>query len=231
MSGSMAAGNRRRLLLQVAVDVTDLDQALRLVERVHEYCDIVEVGTPLLIEQGLAAMEAMKRRFPGKLYLADVKIADAGRLEAGSAFARGADYVTVLGVVDDATVQGALAAAEAHGGRLMADLMYVSDQPTRARQLDAMGVHAVCLHTAFDRQGRGIDPLAELHAVRPVVGRAQVAIAGGITLANAPAAVRRGADILVVGGGIITRPDPAAAARAIRACMEEALADGDVAGR
>ena len=75
--------------LQLAVDATDLPTALRLVEAVYPYYDIAEVGTPLIIEEGLHALEALQRAFPDKQYLADLKIMDAGRLEAESAFRRG----------------------------------------------------------------------------------------------------------------------------------------------
>lgn len=50
------------------------------------------------------------------------------------------------------------------------------------------------------------------------LGLPRVAI-GGITPANAPALVRAGADLVAVISGVFDAPDPAAAARAYRACF------------
>ena len=83
-----------RPLLQLAIDVQTLTEAERLLEDVYPYFDIAEIGTPLILEEGMAALEALKARRPDRLYLADTKIADAGFLEADGAFRRGAAIVT-----------------------------------------------------------------------------------------------------------------------------------------
>ena len=206
--------------LQVAVDVTSLDEAVRLVERVGRHCDIVEVGTPLILENGMAAVAALKACCQGPQVLADTKIVDAGYMEAGLAFRRGADIVTVLGVSDEATIRGALRAAAEAGGQIMVDLLSVADEAARARELAELGVTCFCLHTAYDRQG-SVDPLAKLHAVRGAV-TATLAVAGGLGPQNAGAAVAGGADIVVVGGAIVAQPDPAAAAAHIMSLLTEA---------
>lgn len=53
------------------------------------------------------------------------------------------------------------------------------------------------------------------------LGVPRVAI-GGITPANAPRLLQAGADLLAVVGGVFDAPDPAAAARAYRACLDAA---------
>jgi 3-hexulose-6-phosphate synthase len=209
-----------RPLFQLAVDATDLQVALALIAAVHPHHDIVEIGTPLLIEEGLRAVEAVKARWPDTPCLADLKIMDAGALEAGSAFRRGADVVTVLGLADDETVRGALAAAATHGGQVMADLIQVPDPARRAVELEALGVPIVCLHTAHDVQGRA-DPLAHLRATRAAVG-CRIAIAGGLGLEEVAATVRGGADVLVFGGAIARHRDPGGLAAAIAAALREA---------
>lgn len=205
---------KSRPLLQVAIDVLSLPQALRIVGDVFPHLDIIEIGTPLIINQGLRALETIKARYMGKKYLADLKIMDAGNIEAASAFKRGADIVTVLAAADDLTICGALDAAEAYGGQIMVDLLNVREAVSRAVQLDAMRVPIICLHTAFDRRGPGKDILYLLDLVRPAVN-CQLAIAGGLTSDTVGQALSKGADILVVGSGIADQPDPGAVARAI----------------
>ncbi len=198
-------------VLQLALDLPDLTSALAMAEAVHPHFDLAEVGTPLILEAGLAAVTAVRERFPDKQVLADTKIADAGYLEAAGAFRRGAHVVTVLGGADDKTIAGCLEAAREYDGEVMADLMHVADTVGRAVELARLGVPIVCLHTAWDRRHEGVDVLGELRAVRAAVD-CRIAVAGGITLANSQRTAAAGADIVVVGGGIITQHDPRQAA-------------------
>ncbi len=203
--------------LQLAVDVLTIDEALSAVEKVHASVDIIEVGTPLVIECGLKPVELLKAEYPDKQVLADLKVMDAGHIEASSGFGWGADIVTVLGLADEATIRGAVDAAEDRG-RVMADLIQVPDPARRAKELLEMGVHLLCLHTAYDRRDEGVDPLVELHAVRPEVDL-PLGIAGGLKLENTADVVRGGADIVVVGGAIQNAGDPARMAADIKDAM------------
>lgn len=205
--------------LQLAIDVLDVKEALRIAEAVHPYFDIAEIGTPLIIEEGLAALEILKERFPEKQYLADLKIMDAGYIEAASGFARGADIVTVLAVADDKTIGNALEAAAEYGGKIMVDLINVADAVSRAQELVRLGVEMMCVHTAYDRQGPGVDPFAELIELRAVTDVA-LGVAGGLKLENVGYAVESGADVVVVGGAIITLDDPGSMAERIMGEME-----------
>ena len=198
---------KERALLQLAIDTTDMSSALRLAEAVYPHYDMAEIGTPLIIEEGLHALEAIKSQFPDKQYLADLKIMDAGRLEAECAFRRGADFVTVLALADDQTIRGALEAADKYGGQIMADLINVARPARRARELESLGVPCFCVHTAHDVQGTGVDPMANLHSVREAV-TCRLAVAGGLKLGDVDQAVRGGADILVFGSFLSTNSDP-----------------------
>jgi 3-hexulose-6-phosphate synthase len=214
---------KSRPLLQVALDVLSTRQALEIAGSVYPHLDIIEIGTPLIIEEGLSALETLKTKFPDKKFLADLKIMDAGKIEAASAFKRGADIVTVLAAADDQTIRNALDAAEAFGGQLMADLINVRDPLARAIELCTMKVPLICLHTAFDRRGFGEDIFYSLEMVRPAVG-CQLAIAGGLTADSVGQALSKGADILVVGSGIIEQSDPGKVACTIMRQLEKGLA-------
>jgi 3-hexulose-6-phosphate synthase len=207
--------------LQLAFDVTSTAKALETAEAVYPHFDIAEIGTPLVIEEGLRALSTLKRRFPDRQFLADLKIMDAGFLEASSGFSRGADIVTVLAAADDRTVSQALEAAARYGGKIMADLINAAEPVARARRLQDLGVDMICTHTAYDRQGAGIDPLRELRELRAAV-RCTLAVAGGLKLEHVPQAVDAGADILVVGGAVVAQGDPAAAARDMMRSLREA---------
>jgi 3-hexulose-6-phosphate synthase len=206
--------------LQVALDAPSTRAALELLQQIHPFVDIVEIGTPLLIEEGLSALEILRKEYPDKRYLADTKIMDAGYLEAASAFRRGADIVTVLAVADNATIEGVLRAAREHGKMVMADFINAPQLESRAQRLEAMGADMLCLHTAFDRQGENVDVLSELHRLRPLV-TCGLAVAGGLNLKATGEAIAAGANVVVIGGAITSQTDPRSAAQQFRKLIQE----------
>ena len=148
--------------LQLALDRVDLSGIMAVLQEVGDLVDIVEIGTPVIIREGVRAVAETKRAFPEMEVLADLKIMDAGEYEASIAFDAGADIVTVLGAAHDATVLGAIRQARARSRRVMVDMIAVEDVPARVRQVDEMGADFVCVHTATDVQGGAHDPLRNL---------------------------------------------------------------------
>ena len=83
--------------LQLALDLTSLDRAAELVAKLSPTLARIEIGTPLAIASGLAAIDRIRPLSrPGAVIVADVKICDAGEKIARSAYAAGADVVTVV---------------------------------------------------------------------------------------------------------------------------------------
>ncbi|MEI2472854.1 orotidine 5'-phosphate decarboxylase / HUMPS family protein, partial [Peribacillus frigoritolerans] len=62
--------------LQLALDLVNIQEGIELVKQVEEYVDIVEIGTPVVINEGLRAVKEMKEAFPSLKVLADLKIMD-----------------------------------------------------------------------------------------------------------------------------------------------------------
>ena len=90
--------------LQVAFDIQHSDEVLKLVEVNGDLIDIVEIGTPLIIKEGLKSVQKIKKEYPNQTVLADLKIMDAGLLEAQIGFDAGADIVSVLGLASKKTL-------------------------------------------------------------------------------------------------------------------------------
>ena len=201
--------------LQLALDDITLTAALTLVDKVREYIDIIEVGTPFLYEEGLAAVRELRKRFPEKEVLADMKIMDAGEYETRQALKAGADYVTVLGVTDILTVKGCLAVAAEFGKTIVVDMICEPDLASRIKQLEAVGVRALAVHTGVDQQAAGRTPLDDLRVMKSASRSSRIFVAGGINATTLPDYARRGADVVIVGGGICHAKDPVAAARTI----------------
>ncbi|MBW3126953.1 3-hexulose-6-phosphate synthase [Hymenobacter profundi] len=207
--------------LQVAIDLLSTQEALTLAGKVAPYVDIIELGTPLIKSEGLAVITAMKQAHPDKLVFADFKTADTGELEADMAFKAGADLVTILGAVDNATIVGAVKAAKAHGKGVVVDTIGVADRVKRAQEVSALGVEFVELHAGLDEQA------LEGYSIQVLIDEAKragvpVSIAGGVNLSNIAAVKQAGVAVAVAGGAIYSAADPAAAAKELREALDAA---------
>ena len=204
--------------LQVAIDLLTTADAIALAEKVAPFVDIIELGTPLIKSEGLRAVTALKEAFPDKLVLADLKTADAGELEADIAFKAGADYITVLGTSDDATIAGAVKAAKAHGKGIVVDTIGSPDRVKRAKEAVALGAEFVELHAGLDEQAQ---PGYSIQVLIDEASRAgvPVSIAGGVNIGSIDAVKRSGIVVAVAGGAIYGAEDPGAAAKALREAL------------
>lgn len=200
--------------LQLALD-GELSAALDILAEAHPHIDIAEVGTPLIYREGMRAVRQIRALYPALTLLADLKIMDAGDLEADIAFSAGADIVTALGLANDATIAGAAQAARTHGKRVIADMMQVADPLARGRQLLALGCDALCLHRAHDLQAAQAAPFALLAALQREMPEARLAIAGGLTLDALPHILPCLPRIIIVGSAITKSSEPATMARRI----------------
>ncbi|RKJ44042.1 3-hexulose-6-phosphate synthase [bacterium 1XD8-76] len=194
--------------LQLALDDTTLEEAMELIANVRDYVDIIEVGTPMVMEYGMAPVRELKKRFPDKKVLADLKIMDAGKYESEIAFKAGADYITVLGVTDDGTIEGCVEAARAHRGLVVADMICVKDAEERIRRLEELGIDILSVHTGVDQQAAGRTPLDDLKVMRRAVTAAEISVAGGISAETLPAYLEYSPEIVIVGSGITHAENP-----------------------
>jgi len=198
--------------LQLALDEPDLEVAVTRGRELIDLVEIIEVGTPLVIEYGMESVRRIREACPGVEVLADLKVMDAGRLEASLAFRAGADWVSVLGVAADATVRGVIEAAGDAGGRVLVDLIGCPDIPTRAAELLRLGADVICVHTAFDRQHSGANPLEELSQLLEVIPSERAAVAGGIRPETLPQVRELAPRIVVVGSYLADHSRPREAA-------------------
>ncbi len=181
--------------------------------------DWIEIGTPLIKSEGMDAIRTMRKAFPDRTILADMKTVDTGAMEVEMAAKAGADVVIVLGSADDSTVLDALRSAHKYGVRLMADLISAPDPVKRAVELEALGVDYVNVHIGIDQQMIGKTPLSILREISEKVN-VQLAVAGGLDAETAAQAVKAGARITIVGGNITRSDNVTEAARKVRKSVD-----------
>ena len=125
--------------LQAAIDYDTIHEALDLMEEIHPYVDIVEIGTMLGLCEGFRALTVMKERYPHLKVLCDAKLVDGGYDIAGRAFDAGADIVTTIGLANDETCLGVVKAAHERNKEAMVDMIGVPNLAERAEELDKLG--------------------------------------------------------------------------------------------
>lgn len=209
--------------LQLALDLVNIPEAIEVVKEVQDHIDVVEIGTPVVINEGLRAVNEVKKVFPNLTVLADLKIMDAAGYEVMKATEAGADIITILGAAEDASIKGAVEEAKKLGKQILVDMIAVKDLKGRAQELDALGVDYICVHTGYDLQAEGQNPFEALRIIKSVVKNAKTAVAGGIKLETLPEVIQANPDLVIVGGGITSKEDKKATAAEMQKLIKEAV--------
>ncbi|WP_372009019.1 3-hexulose-6-phosphate synthase [Paenibacillus chitinolyticus] len=207
--------------LQLALDLVNIPEGIELVKELEPYIDIVEIGTPVIINEGLKAVKEMKRAFPNLKVLADLKIMDAAGYEVMKASEAGADIITILGAAEDMSIKGAVEEARKQNKKVLVDMISVKNLEERAKEVDAFGVDYICVHTGYDLQAVGKNSFEDLQTIKRAVKRAKTAIAGGIKLSTLPEVIKAQPDLVIVGGGITGQDDRKAAAAEMQKLIKQ----------
>jgi 3-hexulose-6-phosphate synthase/6-phospho-3-hexuloisomerase len=206
--------------LQLALDFLDLERALRIADlAVPQGVDWVEAGTPLIKSEGLDAVRALRARFPEKKVVADMKTADAGRVEMEAAAKAGADYAIVLGAASESTIRESAEVGRNFGLGIGVDILGVAEPERLVERMADWGVAFVSVHCPIDVQMAGGSPFAVIERLAKITA-IPLAAAGGLNSETAPQAAAAGASIVVVGGAIIKAHDPARATADIRKAID-----------
>jgi 3-hexulose-6-phosphate synthase len=222
-SASVLDRLRTRFMFQISVDVATIEQGLAVAgAALAGGVNIVEMGTPLLKNQGVSnVVPAFRKKFPEALLLADMKTMDGGGGEARFVYAGGGNIVDFLALagVDTAkaicAVRDEFRKTDSDLPRLaFADIMVPHQGPAAQavdvaqRMLDA-GVDAVGVHLQAD--ARRADPkLIESHYLTDVAraiferigARAPVQVVGGLSVAEAKSLAQAGLRAIVISGNL-----------------------------
>ena len=157
-------------LFELALDFLNAEQALRAAEEaVPAGITWIEAGTPLIKSEGLQVLRQLRQRFPEACLVGDLKTMDAGRVEVDAVHRSGADVAMVLAVASDATIKECVEAGKHLGIAIGADLVACPDPAQRAKEVEALGVDLVSVHTPIDQQMEGLDGFAVLKEVAAAV--------------------------------------------------------------
>jgi orotidine-5'-phosphate decarboxylase len=239
-----AAGGGPADRLLVALDVETLTEAERVMDRLAGVIAACKIGSQLYTAAGPAAIEAARKR--GLRVFLDLKFHDIPNTVAGAVREATRLGVFMLNVhaSGGTAMMRAAAAAAATAARefglarplcLGVTVLTSLDRRALAVELGVPGtVDAQVLRLAELARAAGLDGCVasphEARALRLTLGAGWVIVTPGVRpasrgdddqarTATPAAALRAGADYLVVGRPITAAPDPPAAARAILATL------------
>jgi 3-hexulose-6-phosphate synthase len=192
--------------VQLSLDLIDLNEALQTAElAIRAGVDWLEVGTPLIIAEGMRAVRELRARYPDVPLVADLKTMDGGWLEAEIMAKAGASMVVVMGQAHGETVELVVKAGTDFGVKVMGDNMAMPDPVEGARRLEELGCDYVIHHIGFDmrtlRRERGLNAPTPLGRLREVVAAVSVPVqaVGGLTIEQATGTPGYGAPLVVIG--------------------------------
>src|SRR5262245_12214701 len=201
----MNLSNLTSPIVQISLDLTNLAEALDTAQiAVDAGVDWLEAGTPLLLAEGLRAVEALHSRFPNHPIVADLKTMDGGYLEAEMMAKAGASFVVVMGRAHEATIRRVVDAGREFGIKVMGDNLGANDREESARWMERLGVDIIVHHIVFDERNmvRGLSPLYDLDQVVRAVSIPVQAV-GGLSIAQAIECAARGAPLVVIGAPLV----------------------------
>jgi 3-hexulose-6-phosphate synthase len=199
----------KRPIVQISLDLTSIEEALDHARKaVRAGVDWLEAGTPLILAEGLRAVQALRREFPHHPVVADLKTMDGGYLEAEMMANAGATHVVVMARAHPATLKMVVKAGRDFGVQVMGDDMGCPDKPAAARAMQELGVDYIVHHVGYDerrdpeviaaRAGVPPSPLDELEEVVKAV-RIPVQAVGGLSVEQVLELPRYGVYHLVLG--------------------------------
>jgi orotidine-5'-phosphate decarboxylase len=230
------AAPRDRLI--VALDMADVSEARRLVERIGDAATFYKIGVELAYGGGLPLVSELAAA--GKQVFLDLKLHDipntVERATAQAAKLR-ARFFTVHAYPQ--TMRAAVGGAKGSGMQVLAVTVLTSyDDADLFDAVYRFGVVETVRRRAEQAHELGVDGLvasaAEAAMARQTVGAGLILVTPGIRPAGAAAgdqkrvatpaeAMRNGADYLVIGRPVTQAPDPRAAAEAVAAEIGAAL--------
>lgn len=203
--------------LQVALDHSDMQGAIKAAVSVGHEVDIIEAGTVCLLQVGSELVEILRNLFPEKIIVADTKCADAGGTVAANNAKCGADWMTCICCATIPTMEAALKAIkEERGEKGEIQIELYGDWTFEQAQmwLDA-GISQAIYHQSRDALLAGETwGEKDLNKVKRLIEMGfRVSVTGGLSVETL--SLFEGVDVytFIAGRGITEASNPAQAAR------------------
>lgn len=199
-------GNIKTMKLQIAFDLIDLENAIKIAKDIENYIDIMEVGSLLIYKYGQQAVYEFKQNFPSKIILADSKITDNAK-DCVNIFAHaGADWITVMAGVIKPVIHTTCSRAHELGKKVMLDLSDSSSLEQSALEARSLGVDALLFNANSHNDTNNI--LSETWELIKGNTQLPIFITGQINRENISEIIQVDPDGIILGKTITQSEDP-----------------------
>jgi bifunctional enzyme Fae/Hps len=203
--------------VQIALDMPDIDALKKVVSQLPKSDRILfEVGTPLVKRYGMEVIREIREYAKDAFVIADLKTLDVGQVEVDLAFNETADAVVVSGLASSSTINKFIYESKRLGIYSSVDMMEVNDPLGVLKGLDDPP-DIVILHRGIDEESKGKTRWQIIQDIKNELPGTKIlfSVAGGIREETAKEALKKGADILIVGRYITQSKDVEKAARGL----------------
>ena len=202
----------------LALDLTNLPEALQVADDVTDYIDTIKIGYPLVLAEGLECIHILKEEINCKV-IADFKVADIPETNqkiTDLTFQADADAIIVHGFTGRDSVKAALVSADNYGR----DVFLVTEMSHPGAEIFMRNVSEDIARMGLDM---GITnyvapstKLDRLKRIRGIVGDDSLIISPGVGVQGGdPASTLKYADALIIGRSIYTANNPKQALQSI----------------
>lgn len=210
--------------LQIALDTDSISRALAPLNKTIENVDIIEVGTILILHEGLRAVREIRALYPEKPILADVRIAEAGSIIARACYEAGASWVSCVAGACLTTIEQVMEVAEQYGGEVQVELNDDHYSLEKAKAWRAAGVQHVIVKRSRDREASGIlewsaEDLQRIEDLKKL--GFIISVTGGIKPDELDVFKDSSVDIVIAGRSIVEAEDPNTVAATFQASLRE----------
>jgi orotidine-5'-phosphate decarboxylase len=202
----------------LALDVSKMDQAMKVMDKVSDHLNTVKIGYPLVLAEGLNSIGRIKEEFNCRV-VADFKLADIPETNhkiADTSFEAGANALIVHGFVGRDSVFACLESAENYGREIF--LLTEMSHPGASQFIEPISEEIAYMGVDMGISNY-VGPstrLDRLEKIREIVGESSFIISPGVgAQGGEPRATLQFANALIIGRSIYLAKDPENALKSI----------------
>ncbi len=204
--------------LQIAMDMTSIDQYWDVLDKVHDLVDIIEIGNIGMYE-GARLIPLTKEKYPDNEVLWDQKVQFL--YSNIPAIDLGADYVSVDADANDDTFRSHLEYCHKKGCKVVGDMITASAGSVQMLRLEGLGVDQISFHPNAHHDRYPVGDVMQLQIAQIVVEHTEISAYGGFTLDNVRPVLELRPQVICVGAAIWKAEDPRKVTLAFRELMKE----------
>jgi 3-hexulose-6-phosphate synthase len=202
--------------LQVALDVSDLDEAAHLARvAASNRADLIEVGDPLLKPYGMQAVREIRSVVPHMPLVVEFSSSDWIDQQIDLAVDAGADIVLAMGVDQPSRIERAVHAARENRVGILLAIPNQVDVAHWCSMVENTGADGISIIRNIDSAESAVTTGIRLrHVARSAT--VPLAVSGGFTPHNIDEVINERWNILIVGGAFVRARQPADVLDALR---------------